>query len=661
MTTTRLLTLSAFLAFNTFIHAQSDWQWGISGGSFTDIPNSENVESMAVDADGNVFFVASVGPNNLTLDGMPQDFFGNNFMTNQLIGSYDCEGNYRWSRSIGGGANGLTKQNSNPVKIDDLGNVYFSGRIARGSNNSPNAVFGGIGFGSVPDTILPVSNSQETIHKQNLFIAKYNNAGVIQWLSFPQASNISNTQSIASLPFGFEVDPQTGHSFYLARLAQGSYADGAFEVSEADNLKNFILEYDTNGNFVSGTLMDFEINVANSNYKFKRNHQTGRYYLGGTSTTTNAFVVDGESFNGSFMACFDAQGNTLWLEKATDFYNSTDFAIDLEDNSLYLTGAIRNTSTFFGVTPQINSGSFLFASMLYKINEDGILIWHTIANVANGKTPNAITIMNEEVALFVNSATLDWQDYTIVPPQTNSGDDVYILRFNKYSSQIFDLNVIESNFGNNEYATTIAADPFGNYYAGGRFTQFMYIGDDTLLNGAPGTDFFVAKYGTDNCNCALPTASFTMEDIGNNQYQFTFTGTTEESTVVWDFGDENSSEDMNPVHSYATSGNYQVCATVTDVCGSTQFCTTIEATLSHSNPDFVPVRVYPNPTSSQLNIQSPEALQYEIYNLVGKSIQSGSISVGTTSLNVSEFPAGMYLLMLTQSDGARSSLKFVKY
>ena len=652
MTTTRLFTLSILLAFNTFIHAQSDWQWGISGGSFTDIPNSENIESLAVDADGNVFFVASVGPNNLVLDGMPQNFYGNATTINQLIASYDCEGNYRWSRTIGGG-NGLSKFNSNAIKTDLAGNVYFSGRISRNNNTSPNVVFGGIGFESTPDTILPNSSAQTNTHKQALFLIKFNSLGEMLWLKFPQAEDVSSSDQ--SITRGFDVDPVTGHNYFMARLDQGFYGNGVFEVTADNNQKFFVLEYDTHGNFVSGTLMDFELNIS-SGYKFKRNHQTGRYYLYGTSTAANAFVVEGESFNGSFMACFDAQGNTLWLEKATVFFNTTDFSIDPEDNSLYLTGAIRNVSTFFGVTPQVNNSST--APMLFKIDEDGQLIWHTIASEGTDKPPRAITTSNEEVTLFANSGTLTWQDF-VIPSNPNSGDDVYILRFNKYSNTLFDMNIIESNFGNNEYATTIAADPFGNYYAGGRFTQFMYIGDDTLLNGAPGTDFFVAKYGTDNCNCALPTASFTMEEVSNG-YQFTFTGTTDESTVVWDFGDENSSEDMNPIHSYATSGNYQVCATVTDVCGTTQFCTTIEATLSHSNPDFVPVRVYPNPTSSQLNIQSPEALQYEIFNLVGRSIQRGSISVGTTSLNVSEFPAGMYLLMLTQNDGSRSSLKFVK-
>jgi hypothetical protein len=654
MTTTKLYLTLTIGFLSTLLHAQSDWQWGISGGSFTDITNSENLESIAVDAEGNVFFVASVGPNNLVLDGMPQDFYGNATTINQLIGSYDCEGNYRWSRTIGGG-NGLSKFNSNAIKTDLAGNVYFSGRISRNNNTSPNVVFGGIGFESTPDTILPNSSMQSNTHKRGVFLIKYNSIGVMQWLKFPQAEDVTSTD--VSNSRALDVDPETGHSYFLVNLPQGFYADGAFEVT-SETPKHYVLEYDTNGNFVSGTLMDFLTNVTNSNYKFKRNHQTGRYYLGGRSTTTNAFVVNGENYTGSIMACFDADGSFLWKEHAVGLVAIQDFSIDEEDHSVYITGSIRHTQTFFGIspTPEVND----HAPMLFKINEDGALIWHQIATGGFGRAPSAVTVMNEEVTLLGWCAILDWQGYTIVPPQGNSGDDIYILRFNKYTAQIFDLKTIDSNLGNNEIASAIAADPFGNYYAGGRFTQFMYIGDDTLLNGAPGTDFFVAKYGTDNCNCALPTASFTMEEVSNG-YQFTFTGTTEESTVVWDFGDENSSEDMNPIHNYATSGSYQVCATVTDVCGTTQFCTTIEATLSHSNPDFAQVRVYPNPTSSQLNIQSPEALQYEIYNLVGRSIQSGSISVGTTSLNVSEFPAGMYLLMLTQSDGARSSLKFVKY
>lgn len=103
MTTKQLISTAILLILSQTLFSQPDWQWGISGGSFTSITNDEEVESITTNPQGNVFFIASVGHSNLTLDGIPQDFQGNNNTINQLIGSFDCEGNYRWARTIGGG------------------------------------------------------------------------------------------------------------------------------------------------------------------------------------------------------------------------------------------------------------------------------------------------------------------------------------------------------------------------------------------------------------------------------------------------------------------------------------------------------------------------------------------------------------------------------
>ncbi|PCE66015.1 hypothetical protein B7P33_01555 [Sediminicola luteus] len=52
--------------------------------------------------------------------------------------------------------------------------------------------------------------------------------------------------------------------------------------------------------------------------------------------------------------------------------------------------------------------------------------------------------------------------------------------------------------------------------------------------------------------------------------QVTFNGTTQSaSSVVWDFGDGNSSNEEDPVHIYAGAGTYTVTMTATDANGAT--------------------------------------------------------------------------------------------
>lgn len=54
----------------------------------------------------------------------------------------------------------------------------------------------------------------------------------------------------------------------------------------------------------------------------------------------------------------------------------------------------------------------------------------------------------------------------------------------------------------------------------------------------------------------IPTASFTYEA---EDLTVTFTNTSKDATsYIWDFGDETTSTEANPVHTYAAEGNYTV-------------------------------------------------------------------------------------------------------
>lgn len=63
-----------------------------------------------------------------------------------------------------------------------------------------------------------------------------------------------------------------------------------------------------------------------------------------------------------------------------------------------------------------------------------------------------------------------------------------------------------------------------------------------------------------------PVASFTNVAVS---LTVNFTNTsTGGVTYLWDFGDSNTSTDMNPSHTYATAGTYTVTLTTTNACGS---------------------------------------------------------------------------------------------
>ncbi len=81
---------------------------------------------------------------------------------------------------------------------------------------------------------------------------------------------------------------------------------------------------------------------------------------------------------------------------------------------------------------------------------------------------------------------------------------------------------------------------------------------------------------------ATPTSSFSIEQSETDNKTFTFTNTSNDNAVTfaWDFGDESTSTEENPTHTYAEDGSYTVTLTTANASGeeavSSQQVTTLE-------------------------------------------------------------------------------------
>ncbi|MFK8006552.1 MAG: PKD domain-containing protein [Saprospiraceae bacterium] len=71
-------------------------------------------------------------------------------------------------------------------------------------------------------------------------------------------------------------------------------------------------------------------------------------------------------------------------------------------------------------------------------------------------------------------------------------------------------------------------------------------------------------------------ASYTYN---NNVFTVDFTSTSVDATShLWDFGDGNTSTEINPTHIYSSSGSFEVCLTVSNSCSNDMFCEIIVVT-----------------------------------------------------------------------------------
>jgi PKD repeat protein len=74
-----------------------------------------------------------------------------------------------------------------------------------------------------------------------------------------------------------------------------------------------------------------------------------------------------------------------------------------------------------------------------------------------------------------------------------------------------------------------------------------------------------------------PSASFNYVNTLKD-YQFYDQSNAWKPEFMWDFGDINSDTAQHPSHSYADTGNYTVCLTVTNTCGTDSTCQNIDVT-----------------------------------------------------------------------------------
>jgi PKD repeat protein len=113
------------------------------------------------------------------------------------------------------------------------------------------------------------------------------------------------------------------------------------------------------------------------------------------------------------------------------------------------------------------------------------------------------------------------------------------------------------NFGDG--ATSTAQNPTHTYAAAGNYTVSL-----TARNAA----------GLDTANKVVavtggtpPTAKFAFSTNGN-QVNFIDQSTGSPTSWAWDFGDNGSSTQRNPVHTYTAAGSYTVTLTASNAAGS---------------------------------------------------------------------------------------------
>jgi hypothetical protein len=171
-----------------------------------------------------------------------------------------------------------------------------------------------------------------------------------------------------------------------------------------------------------------------------------------------------------------------------------------------------------------------------------------------------------------------------------------------------------------------------------------------------------------DCDVAVVNCS-TYPSSGITTFRYTFG-----DGGVFQTNSMNQTSSWN--HTYSANGTYSVCLKITNGTNVYSICNTVvinnncagPSATNKINHSIKSLNVYPMPFANQciLQIESDKENNYSVYwiNVLGEKIKSNNIQVtiGNNKIqtNVDFLPAGMYQLILTDSEGRTKSIKVIK-
>lgn len=169
--------------------------------------------------------------------------------------------------------------------------------------------------------------------------------------------------------------------------------------------------------------------------------------------------------------------------------------------------------------------------------------------------------------------------------------------------------------------------------------------------------------GIDNIPAAKYRVADTLDDL---TLQFKDLSYYEPETWFWDFGDNTTSTEVSPSHTFESTGTYEVCLEVSNSNGSDSYCRSITietSSASELHGMTQDISIYPNPTTDYMIIESRHhnsTEAYEISDVHGKLIVSSQLSGKTTTVETSTFAKGIYFIRFVTDGDLQSMIRFVK-
>ncbi len=190
--------------------------------------------------------------------------------------------------------------------------------------------------------------------------------------------------------------------------------------------------------------------------------------------------------------------------------------------------------------------------------------------VTDNQTP---ALSSTEVTIEITVTEENKAPTAVATSDVTSGNSTLEVQFDGSGSSDPDGDTITYawDFGDGNTSTEI--NPTHSYTTAATYTVSLIVTDDqTPALSSTEATIEITVTEENQAPTAVATSDVTS---GNSTLEVQFTGDTSSDpdgdaiTYAWDFGDGNTSTEINPTHSYSTIGDYTVTLTVDDGNGAT--------------------------------------------------------------------------------------------
>ncbi len=534
-----------FIFLPALMPAQTyNWQWAKPGGGYVgsygsgiNIDKDESIRDIVVDNNNNSYYLTSLFPNNPQLGGVPLTHYHSQDL---LLYSLDCDGNIRWTKTIGGYQD---FERAWKIAVDNNGGLYMMLWVDNVVDMNAPPHFTQIHLDD--NVVLPkiqLSYPYGTTPDEGFrsaFLLKYNTSnGALEWSKPLQGIPTSDTSFADNQVWTMDSN---NNIHAILGFMEGTHLDGLITVPSnyPNPYKYYLVKFDyQNGTMIpqpnplplpiTGTAISngWRSGVVNLLY----NETLGMYYLtgmrrmevatqylplsfGSTTFENDAYII---AFNGT-------TGQLAWSKEfkwayapntIQPHYKIYDIIKEDNTNNLLISGWYHewvDAPAFFGNDPMPShyQGQIPY---LIKLNQNGDIIWRKIPTgldhgfaVSSPPSERSKIVQNgNEIAMAKGAFLEKWDGYSMNMP-FNDKNSPLLIRLNKDNGTIVGFHKISSGYGYQDEFTAIAVDNDGNYLLGGFFQHELFTdpndGIPTITSPiVDKTNFFVTKLAKSACS-----------------------------------------------------------------------------------------------------------------------------------------------------------------